>query len=143
MKRNDGDGIVVPTVFRELVHLAIRARFIRYLATYADSIGGKKGWELLFKARPDLLRQYAPMLLRLPTVLSSMRMTILQLTDMEPLAANERFETDLLAAVLKYQLSSSDASILNELRRAGIDSIVTEDPDLRRAAGDFNVYTWL
>jgi len=49
----------------------------------------------------------------------------------------------LIDAVNRYFLDSNDASNLIEMQQAGIDAIVTKDADVRRAARDFRVYTWL
>ncbi len=43
----------------------------------------------------------------------------------------------------RYRLDSGDAAILIEASRAGIDAVVSEDPDWRRASRDFDVHTWL
>lgn len=42
-----------------------------------------------------------------------------------------------------YALDSSDAAILVEARRAGVADVATLDADLRRAAADFTIHTWL
>lgn len=69
--------------------------------------------------------------------------TVLQPVDLAPLVYGRRLEHALLDFVVRFQQDTSDAAILLEMQRAGLDSIVSEDPDLRRAALDFDVYTWL
>lgn len=72
-----------------------------------------------------------------------MNLAVLQPQDLAPIPLGQRAEQLLIDAAITYRLDSNDASILIEMRQAGIDAIVTEDADLRRAARDFDVYTWL
>lgn len=136
-------GVVPSLVLMEFIHVAIKAKYTADLATYASTIGGKKNWELLYKARPDLLHGYHPGLRRLLRLMRLAKLVVLQPGDLAPLPDDRRLETDLVDAVDRYLLDTRDAAILLELHRAGLDAIVTEDPDLRRAAADFDVYTWL
>jgi predicted nucleic acid-binding protein len=143
MRRQRCAGFASPTVCRELLHAALRAKLVADLPTYAAVIGGKKSWELLFKARPNLIQGYEPSLRRLVSSLALIGVEVLQPDDLAPLPPNRRLEEALIDAMVRYQFDSSDAAILNELQSVGLDAIVTEDPDLRRAASDFDVYTWL
>jgi predicted nucleic acid-binding protein len=136
-------GFVTPTVFQEFLHVAIKAKYSKDLATHASAIGGRKSWELLFKTRPDLLTGYVRSLRRLPILMTLADIAIAQPENLSLPIDGRRFEAALLDAVRRYQLDLNDAAILLEMRRAGLDAIVTEDPDLRRAATDFDVYTWL
>ena len=136
-------GFVTPTAFQEFLHVAITAKYSKDLATHASAIGGRKSWELLFKARPDLLTGYVRSLRRLPILMTLADIAIAQPENLSLPIDGRRFEAALLDAIRRYQLDSNDAAILPEMRRAGLDAIVTEDPDLRRAATDVDVYTWL
>ncbi len=49
-------GFVPFIAFAEFIHVAVKLRYKADLLRYSHEIGGKKSWELLFKARPDLLR---------------------------------------------------------------------------------------
>ena len=42
----------------------------------------------------------------------------------------------------RYGVDTNDAVIRLEARRAGISAVATLDPDMRRAAADFDIYTW-
>jgi len=143
MRQQQTSGFAPPTVCRELLHAALRAKLIADLPNFTALIGGKKSWELLFKARPSLIRAYEPSLRRLMSSLALIGVQVLQPADLAPLPQNRRLEEALVNAMVHYQLDPSDAAILIELRRAGLDAIVTEDPDLRRAATDFDIHTWL
>ena len=143
LRAQAANGVVPSTVLMEFMHVAIKAKYTADLVTYASLIGGKKYWELLYKARPDLLRGYRPGLRRLLRLMRLAELVVLQPGDLAPLPLDHRLETDLIDAVDRYFLDTRDAAILIELQRAGVHAIVTEDPDLRRAATDFDIYTWL
>ena len=143
LRNQDSLGFVPQTVFQELLHAAIRSKYVGDLAAHGHVIGGKKSWELLFKALPSLLYNYEPTLRRLIASLPILGTAVLQPDDLASLTSGQSFEDELIDIVLRYQLDSNDAAILLEMRRAGLDAIVTEDPDFRRAATDFDIYTWL
>lgn len=136
-------GLVPPTVFREFLHLAIRSSFLIEVHDRPDLTGRGRDWAALYKERPELLARHAPYLEGLPSALASMNLAVLQPQDLAPIPLGQRAEQLLIDAAITYRLDSNDASILIEMRQAGIDAIVTEDADLRRAARDFDVYTWL
>ena len=136
-------GFVPSIVLLEFIHVAIKAKYTADLTTYASTIGGKKYWELLYKARPDLLHGYRPGLRRLLRLMRLANLVVIQPSDLAPLPDDRRLEAELIDSVDRYLLDTRDAAILLEMRRAGLDAIVTEDPDLRRAATDFDIYTWL
>ncbi len=142
MRRVRSAGVLMPTVYVEFIHLAIRSRYRRDLGVYASEIGGKKSWELLFKTRPDLLRAYEPYLRRFPDIFESMGMLVLQ-PEAFASSSSTRYETALINVVLRHALDTSDASILLEMERAGITALVTEDADMTRAASEFDIYAWL
>ncbi len=136
-------GVASQTVFREFLHLAIRSKFMIELNDRHEITGRNRHWEALFKEQPELLARHSLYLRRLPAALASINVTVLQPEDLEPTPLGQRAERMLSDVVDRYRLNTNDASILIELRQAGIDAIVTEDADLRRAASDFQVYTWL
>jgi predicted nucleic acid-binding protein len=143
MRSQHAVGFVTPTAFLEVVHIAIKGKYIRDLPTFAHVIGGKKSWDLLFKARPDLLGGYVRSIERLTTLMTLANIAVLQPQTVWASPASQRFEEAVVQSLRSYHLDSFDAEILLEARLAGIDAIVTEDPDLRRAANEFDVYTWL
>ena len=97
----------------------------------------------MFKAKPQLLVGYARSFGRFDLNFARMGLIVIQPDELAPLKPGERLEEQLIQYVARYRLETFDAAILLEARRAGLDAIVTEDPDLRRAATDFDVYTWL
>jgi predicted nucleic acid-binding protein len=136
-------GLVPSTVFRELVHLAIRSRFLIEVNERPELPGRGGHWVALFKERPELLARHSTYLNRLPSVLATMNIAVLQPEDFGPFPAGTCSKQLLIDAVNRYFLDSNDASNLIEMQQAGIDAIVTKDADVRRAARDFRVYTWL
>lgn len=64
---------------------------------------------------------------------------VVQPDKLTPLPLGRRFE-DML--VVRFQLLSNNAAILMETRRAGPRALAAEDPDLVRAATEFDLYTW-
>ena len=95
-------GIVTPTAFQEFLHVAIKAKYSKDLGTYASAIGGRKGWELLFKARPDLLTGYVRSLRRLPILMTLADIAIAQPENLLLPIDGRRFEAALLDAVRRY-----------------------------------------
>lgn len=68
---------------------------------------------------------------------------ILDPSNLTSPVAESHYALALPETVARYGLDSSDATILIEAARLGILSIVSFDRDMRRAAIDFDVYTWL
>lgn len=136
-------GLIPSTAFMEFIHVAIKMRYVAALPQYSALIGGKKNWELLFKAKPDLIGGYVTSFRRYEATFERLGLIVIQPHELMPLAAGERLERLLLDEIGRYYPDTRDAAILLEMRRAGLDAIVTEDPDLRRAAAEFDVYTWL
>lgn len=143
MRTQQAVGAITSTTLHEFVHAAIRASYLADLSSHSSAIGGKRSWELLYKARPDLLRSYEARLRQLVATFPRLGIAVPQPNDLAPLPAGRRIEDLLIETVVQHQLLSNDAAILVELRRAGITSIASEDLDLRRGAPDFDVYTWL
>ncbi|MGH2558349.1 MAG: hypothetical protein ACRDJH_04725 [Thermomicrobiales bacterium] len=142
-------GYVPPTAYSEVLHYVLKAHFRDQLAAHradlAASQPGQRGfdWLDLYKLRPALIAQLRPDLELLLTLLHTNGPAVIQSLDMQPLASERSWEDVLAEVVLRYHLDTSDAAILLEAQRAGITSIATLDADLRRAARDFDVYTWL
>lgn len=131
--------------FTELAHLVLRKRFTDDLAVYPDPATGRAlpSWTRLYKQQPNLIRNYAGDIEALRLALEAVDIEILQPDDLDPIERGRRYERELIRLVRRYQLDTADVAILIEARRAGVESVVSEDPDWRRAARDFELYTWL
>lgn len=64
-------------------------------------------------------------------------------SDLDPISSGQRYDRELLDLVVRYGLDTSDATILMEAMRIGVQSIVSFDRDMQRALTDFDIYTWL
>lgn len=135
---------IAPASFTELAHLILRRRFIRDLSKYPNPATAKPfpSWTRLYKEQPALVRRYAADIERLRLALNTAGIAILQSSDLDPIASGRRFEQEIIRYIRRYRLDSGDAAILLEASWAGIDAVVSEDPDWRRASRDFDVYTW-
>ncbi len=141
-------GLVPPTAFGEVVHFALKMHFRDLLPAHRSELmerrPGTRGfdWLDLYKLRPDLINQLRPELERLPPLLRANGLAVLQPLDLDPLPLGRLWEEELMRLIVRYQLDTSDAAILLEAQRAGVSAIATLDADLRRAARDFDVYSW-
>jgi predicted nucleic acid-binding protein len=122
----------------------IRARIANDLRIYPSAASGRPlpSWSQLDKQRPGLIRRYAAEVEPTRLARAADNLLVLQPTDLDPIASGRHLEEALIGLVRRYRLDSADAAILLEARRAGIDSIASEDPEWQRAARDFDVYTW-
>lgn len=141
----NGLAFVAPTTVVELAHLVIEAGFSANLPNHPDVSTGRpySNWKQLYKRRSGLIRTYVRDIENLRQSLEANDIFVLQPDDLSPLADGRRFEDELIRLVRRYELDSSDAAILLEAHRAGIDSVATQDVDMQRARRDFDVYTWL
>ena len=137
-------AFVAAASFLEVTHLILRTRFANDLPRYPNPASGRPfpSWTRLYKARPALVRRYAADVERLRRAIEVAGIEVLQPANLGPIASGRRFEEELIRLIRRYRLDSADAAILMEARRAGIDSVVSDDPDWRRAGRDFDVYTW-
>jgi len=142
-------GVLTPTSFAEVVHFAIVAHYRLELPGHrsllAASFPDKKGfdWKDLYKIDHSILRRFGLELRQLRRVLLATGLAFLQPEDFVAAADGRPFDEEMLDTIERFGLDSSDAAILCEAARAGIFAIATLDRDLRRAAADFDVYTWL
>jgi predicted nucleic acid-binding protein len=142
-------GLITPTGLNEILHVVIKTGYRSELRNYqADLLARypnvrRHGWEHLFKARPDLIRQFAAALHRLRHLMAVNNLLVLQPDDLGPIPSGRTLDDELVRTMERYELDSSDAAILIEATRAGVFTIATSDTDLRRAQLDFDVYTWL
>jgi predicted nucleic acid-binding protein len=67
---------------------------------------------------------------------------VLQPIEVSRIVSGRSLEEELLWAMGRYELDSSDAAIVIETQRAGVRSLVTADRDLWRAHLDLDIYTW-
>ena len=141
-------GLVTPTSLNEVFHVVVQTGYRAALPHHrADSVARypnvrRHGWEHLFKARSDLLKQLATDLDRVRRLMTGNRLLFLQPADLGAIPSGRTLDDELVRTMERYELDSSDAAILVEAQRAGISSIATADADLLRAWLDFDVYTW-
>ena len=102
----------------------------------------RHGWEHLFKARSDLIRAFVAKLDQVRRLMEAANLLVLQPDDLGPISSGRTLDDELARTMERYELDSNDAAILVEARRAGVLAIASLDPDLRRAALDFDVYAW-
>lgn len=148
LELNDSIGLITLIGLNELLHFAIRARYQSALLELREALAKARprqrrfGWIDLYKARPDILQTITDELEDLQRLLMLKGLVYVQPRDVLPLPDNQLLEYALLDHIRRYQLDTNDAAMLLEARRAGIMSIATLDSDIRRAAVDFDVYTW-
>jgi predicted nucleic acid-binding protein len=146
---SDGIGIVTPTAFGEVIHVAIRVRYEQALNAQQPQLSVHYGhrsryyWHQLYKIDPTILQRSAPVLEGLRRRFLANNLLILAHEDLAPIATKRSLDAEIIARVGRYWLDVADSTILLEAERAGVIDIVTLDPDLRRARTDFNIYTWL
>jgi predicted nucleic acid-binding protein len=142
-------GLLTSTCVAEVFHFVVKSRYRAELPNYqADLLASypnvrRHGWEHLYKARSDLLRQFAPGLHRVRRLMTGNRLLVLQPSDLGGIPSGRSLDEELVRAMARYELDSNDAAILIEAQRAGVTSVATADPDLHRARLDFDVYTWI
>lgn len=142
-------GLVTSSAINEVYHVVIKTRFRADLPNdQADLLARypnvrRHGWEHLYKARSDLLKQFAPDLDRARRLMIANGLLFLQPEDLDDIPSGRTLDDEMIWAIGRYELDTSDAAILIEAQRAGITSIVTADGDLVRPRLDFDVYTWL
>lgn len=138
----------MPTSFTELAHIVVRARYLdelpaRRALAQMQQIRPPSGWIELYKQDPSILGFLLPDFQRLRRLLTANRFLVLDPDDLGPSPIGRRFDDELVHTMTAYALDSSDAAILVEARRAGVADVATLDADLRRAAADFTIHTWL
>ena len=85
-------GLVPVTAFAEFIHVAIKVRYKADLQQFASAVGGRKSWEMLFKARPDLLEGYARDFGSFLRGFASVGVAVLQPDDVAPRRPTQRVE---------------------------------------------------
>jgi predicted nucleic acid-binding protein len=144
-----GTGIVTPTVFREFVHVAVRAKYKHELRLMTSHERRSKygfpasDWLDLYKQDASILQGFLPDLHTLRILLIANGLLFAAPDDLEPIASGRRFDEELVELVGAYGLDSNDAAILLEARQVGLTDIITLDVDMQRAQLDFDIYTWL
>lgn len=142
-------GLVTPMSLNEVFHFVLKSRYRAELPNYRPDLIARypnvrrHSWEHLFKARSDLIRQFAPGLDRVRHLMLGNRLLVLQPDHLGDIPSGRALDDELVRTMERYGLDSNDAAILIEARRAGVSAIASSDPDLRRARLDFDVYTWL
>lgn len=141
--------VLTPFAFSEVVHSSVKALYGRARVQYQSRLQSHYGrpagfsWLDLYKIEPDVLRQNQLVLEQLRAHLQAARVVLPDLGDFASLPSARTFTLDLVRLVGRFGLDTYDAAILIEAKRLGIDAIVSFDRDMRRAAADFDVYTWL
>lgn len=140
---------LTPTGYNEVLHAAIRALYRESREIHRGALVahfGRSGgftWRDLYKINPSLLHQQPRFLEELRSHLVGAGIVILDPRDFDASSSLRRIDQQLPDFVVRYGLDSSDAMMLLEAEGVGIHGIVSFDPDMRRAATDFDVYTWL
>ena len=139
LEDEDAIGLVTPTIYGELLHVAIKL-FYQQLAM---SQKPKPSWMSLYKSNPWFLQTLQSDLEQLRTILINSRLMFVAPEELGKIDAGTTYDIRLIELCCAYALDTSDAGILLEAERLGIDSIVTMDSDLLRARADFDIYTWI
>lgn len=144
------ESVLTPVGYSEVIHAAVRAIYrearLANQSMLSSHLGRTSGftWRDLYKLDPTVLREQSQILIELRGRLIADHIVILDPSDLgTPPSVTGRVDQDLPDTVIRYGLDSSDAMMLLEARRAGIRSVVSLDRDMRRAAVDFDIYTWL
>lgn len=146
---SNGLALLTPTAYNEVLHAARRAKYQQALAARRSTLIASYGvrardtWLDLDKIAPSILRGYATELERLRLELTANNVVIVGHDGSDPIPSGLSYDQDLVRLVGRYGLDTSDATIPLEAQRMGLSAIVTFDRDLRRAAADFDIYTWL
>lgn len=141
--------LLTPTGYKEVLHSAIRTVYRESHGAYRSTLQshyGREGgfsWLDLYKLSPAILQQQSALLHTLRTYLQLERVSVLDPGDLGTNPQSKLFEEELLDLVVRFGLDSSDAMILLEAARVDVPRIVSLDPDMTRAAAEFDVYTWL
>lgn len=141
-------AILTPTGYKEVIHSAVRAIYRESRAAFRAKLQmhyGREGgfsWLDLYKLDPSILQQRSGLLQTLKSYLLLERVSVLDPGDLVTGSGSQHFEDELLDLIVRYGLDSSDAMILLEAKRVGVYRIVSLDADLKRAAVDFDIYTW-
>lgn len=150
MQATGGVGIVTPTAFGETLHVAIKVWYRSELANHRPALEAHYGprrrnqysWVDLYKLDAGILRAFEANLEDLRRRLVAANLWLLAPDRLGPIPSGLPYDEELVRLIGRYGLDTSDTAILLEARRAGVSAIVTLDRDLRRAAIDFDVYTW-
>lgn len=145
---NNRIGIVTPTVFKELVHVAVKFKYQQawrrlrsgHHHPYSRTV---KSWQALYKQDATILQNFRGDLTQLRLRLIASGMLLIAPEELGPIDSGRTYDEELIHLVGTYGLDSNDAVILMEARRSGVTDIISLDPDLQRAQADFTIYTWL
>lgn len=148
MHRQGSTGLITGTSLNEIFHFivksAFRAALPHHLAALREHFPTvrRPTWNQLYKTHPSLFRQIVPDLEQIRRLMANNDLLILQPVEVSRITSGRSLEEELLWAMGRYELDSSDAAIVIEAQRAGIRSLVTSDRDLWRARSDLDIYTW-
>jgi hypothetical protein len=140
---------VTLSCLKEVLHFAIKATYRSEIPNYLTGLGvafprqARYDWIDLYKIEPGILQGFHPDLTQLRRLMVAKHLLILQPEDLLRDPTGRSWEQALIDVIGLYGLDSSDASLLLEARKVSVFSIATLDPDLRRSAVDFDIYTWL
>lgn len=141
-------GLVTSTGLNEVFHFVLKTAYqselrrVRSDPAVRRSGSERHGWLGLFKVRSGLVRQIALDLDAIRVLMDDNGLVFLQPDELGPIPSGRALDDELVRTMERYELDSSDAAILIEAARAGINAIATADRDLHRARLDFAVYTW-
>jgi predicted nucleic acid-binding protein len=143
-------ALLTPTAYGELVHVAVRKRYERFLMGRHRALTLHHGvpiarWTDLYKVDATILQRYARSLtwLRQGLVANNVVIAGPEDLDFQAYPSALPYGEELIDRMVRYGLDASDTLITMEASRLGVDAIVTMDRDMERALVDFDVYTWL
>jgi predicted nucleic acid-binding protein len=149
LRQSNVPAILTPTAYSEFIHIVIKAVYKEARAAHQSTLSahfGRTGgfsWVDLYKIEPSILKENSGMLRALRERLLAENVVLLDPADLIASSAMDHYTIALPELVLRFGLDTSDATILFEAQRIGIYAIATFDRDMRRAAADFDIYTWL
>lgn len=146
---NQSTGIVTPTAFTELIHVAIRVKYrqeVGHMSPHDRSTRYRfpiRSWQDLYKQDKTILQSFQSDLQNLRALCVANGLLFIGPEDFGPVPSGRSHDDEVVRFVGTYGLDSNDAAILLEAQRCGVTDIVSFDADLRQANSDFTIYTWI
>ena len=143
LKRQGSVGILVPRVVNELYHLFLVGEYESQKSSYPQLArpDGRISWVDVFMFNPNLVKNAVRTFQHFLTILERDQIMVFPVNGFAPCSPDE-IDTLVLNAARRHLLDATDAEILVEMNRAGIDAIASFDKDIRRAHTHIAIYTW-